>query len=200
MKKILILSCLILYFATMVYAQEKIEAPIWNIEDKWNFKRKATMTVVDADESNYTIRSGTSIYIYEKSSLNILYSMERDRRIKYKEGRRRLLNFPLEIGKTWKDRFVSRPTYGTTGASPENIYYETYTVLGWEDIVVEAGKFRAIKLEYKQEGIGQDRTWVGKAWYWYSPEVGYFVNCQHENSPVWIGTYDWELTSFKLKK
>lgn len=200
MKKMSFLVLIILFFPIVLFAQEKIEAPIWNIEDNWHFKGKATLMVVNADESSYTVKSGTYIYIYEKSSLNILYSMEGDRRIKYKEGRKRLLNFPLDIGKSWKDRFVSRATYGTTLGSRENIYNETYTVLGWEDIMVEAGKFRAIKLEYKQEGIGESRSWVGKGWYWYSPDAKYLVQCQYENSPVWIGVYGWELTSFRLKK
>jgi len=202
MKKILILSCLILFFTIAVHAQEKIETPVWNIEDKWNFKGRATMIVVNADENTYTVKSGTSIYIYDKSSLNILYSIEGDKRKEYKGGRKRLLNFPLYIGKGWgKDRFVSRATYGTTLASRENIYYETYTVLGWEDIIVEAGKFKTVKIEYRQEGIGESgRNWVGKAWYWYSPEANYFVKLAHENNPVWIGIYGWELTSFELKK
>jgi hypothetical protein len=28
----------------------------------------------------------------------------------------------------------------------ENIYYETYIPLEWEDIIVEAGKFKAVKI------------------------------------------------------
>ncbi|MDI7262149.1 MAG: hypothetical protein QME90_19820, partial [Thermodesulfobacteriota bacterium] len=60
MKKILILSCLILYFATMVYAQDKIEAPVWNVGDKWIFTSGDTMMVMNADENSYTVKFLTS--------------------------------------------------------------------------------------------------------------------------------------------
>jgi len=204
MKKMIILGCLILYFGTMAYAQDKIEAPVWNVGDKWIFTSGDTMMVMNADENSYTVKFLTSrgeeyISIRDKSSLNILYSMEGDKRIEYKGRTKRLLNFPLDIGKSWKDKFVSRARRSGLGDT-ENMYFETFTVLGSEDIVVKAEKFRAIKLEYKQEGMGGGRTWQGKAWYWYSPDVKYLVKCQYEKNPVWIGFYDWELTSFELTK
>jgi len=161
------------------------------------------MMVMNADENSYTVkfltsRGGEYISIRDKSSLNILYSMEGDKKIKYKGGRRRLLNFPLTIGKTWEDKFSSRASRSTIG-DRENYYFETFRVLGWEDVEVRAGKFRALKLEYKQEILGRPDA-QGNAWNWYSPEVKYFVKCQYETTGLWIGINDWELTSFDLKK
>jgi hypothetical protein len=66
-------------------------------------------------------------------------------------------------------------------------------------VEVRAGKFKALKLEYKQEILGRPNA-QGKAWYWYSPEVKYFLRCQYEATRFWTGIYDWELTSFDLKK
>jgi len=81
-------------------------------------------------------------------------------------------------------------------------YLETFTVLGWEEIVVQAGKFKALKLEYKQETVGQTagRPKEGKAWYWYSPDVKYMLKCQYEKTEYWDPIYDWELSSFKRKQ
>ena len=155
---------------------------------------------MNADESSYAVKyltpGGDSILIYEKSSLNRLYAMDKDKRIPYEGRNKRLLNFPLNIGKSWNDKY----TMGGKAASQE--YIETFTVLGWEDIVVQAGKFKAIKIEYKQEMIGQTavRSKEGKAWYWYSPDVKYMIKCQYEKSDYWDALYDWELTSFELKK
>ena len=64
-------------------------------------------------------------------------------------------------------------------------YHETFRVLGWEEVEVRAGKFKAIKLEYKIElSLRGTMGWFSgtesKAWYWYSPEVKNFVKCQYE--------------------
>lgn len=193
MKKMILLSLLVLFIPAIVYGQDKVEAPIWNIGDKWTLGGSVTLMVVNADESSYAVKystpGGESILVYEKSSLNRLYSMEKDRRIPYEGRNRRLLNFPLEIGKSWKDKY--------------DTYFETFTALGWEEIEVPAGKYKALKLEYKQ-GKGEERAGQtskeGKAWYWYSPDVKYMVKCQYERSGYWDAFYDWELTSFELKK
>ena len=204
MKKLLILGFLVLFVPVIVYSQAKVEAPVWNIGDKWSLTGDVSIMVVSADGSSYTVKyltpGGDSILIYEKSSLNRLYSMEGDTRIQYEGRNKRLFNFPLDIGKSWKDNYTVKPTGGS--AAPQE-YFETFTVLGWEDIVIQAGKFRAVKLEYKQargEERARQTAKEGKAWYWYSPDVKYMVKCQYERTSYWGAFYDWELASFELKK
>jgi hypothetical protein len=125
--------------------------------------------------------------------------MDKDKRIKYEGRNKRLFNFPLEIGKSWTDKFTIKS--GTFGAK-EFTVIETFTPLGWEDIQIQAGKFRAVKLEYKSEMVGKaaDRSKEGKAWYWYSPDVKYMLKCQYDRTDYWDAIYDWELTSIKLIK
>jgi hypothetical protein len=93
-------------------------------------------------------------------------------------------------------------------------FSENVLVLGWEDVEVRAGKFKAIKLEYKLEvtmpagvaRIGSESAGPrGKVWYWYLPEVKNFVKYQHEKgyregSDQLGEREDRELTSFQLKK
>ena len=90
-------------------------------------------------------------------------------------------------------------------------YQETFRVLGWEEVEVRAGKFKAIKLEYKIEsyarrGTGWRPEGESKAWYWYSPEVKNFVKCQYEKGyteaiiPEKGARVDWELVSYEFKK
>jgi hypothetical protein len=203
MKKRIFLGILILFIPAIIYAQDKVETPVWNIGDKWILTEDVTISVMNADENSYAVKyltsRGGATFIYEKSSLNRLYTMDKDRRMKYEGRNKRLFNFPLGIGKSWTDKYTMKT--GTFGAQELTIV-ETFTPLGWEDIEVKAGKFKAVKLEYKQEMPGQaaGQPKEGKAWYWYSPDVKYMLKCQYDKSPYWDEPYDWELTSFKLKQ
>ncbi len=197
MKKVILLSFLALFIPALVFGQNKVEAPVWNMGDKWKLTEDVVIMVVSADERYYGVKyltgAGESILIFEKSSLNRLYYMDKDKRKPYELRNKRLLNFPLEIGKSWKDKYM------TKGAIKVDTYWETFTVLGWEDVQVQAGKFKTVKIEYKQAREDEPAK-EGKLWYWYSPDVKYMVKCQYEKSSYWDGTYDWELTSFELKK
>ena len=197
MKKVILLSFLALFIPALVFGQNKIETPVWNMGDKWKLTEDVTIMVVNADESSYAVKyltaGGESILIFEKSSVNRLYVMDKDKRIPYEGRNKRLFNFPLDIGKSWKDKFISK------GALKEYTYLETFTVLGWEDIVVQAGKFKTVKIEYKQANADEPAK-EGKLWYWYSPDVKYMVKCQYGKGDYWDAIYDWELTSFELKK
>jgi len=197
MKKMILLVFLMVFIPAIVCGQDKVQAPVWNIGDKWTIAGDVTIMVVNADESSYAVKyltaGGDSILIFEKSSVNRLYVMDKDKRIPYEGRNKRLFNFPLDIGKSWKDKFISK------GALKEYTYLETFTVLGWEDIVVQAGKFKTVKIEYKQANADEPAK-EGKLWYWYSPDVKYMVKCQYGKGDYWDAIHDWELTSFELKK
>lgn len=203
MKKIILLSFLVLFIPAMVCAQNRVNAPIWNVGDRWNLTGDVIISVANADENSYAVKyataGGESILIYDKSSFSRLYVMDKDKRLKYEGRNKRLFNFPLEIGKSWTDKFtIKSGTFGTQ----EFTVTETFTPVGWEDIQIQAGKFRAVKIEYKSEMPGQaaGRPKEGKVWYWYSPEVKYMLKCQYDRTEYWDAIYDWELTSIKLIK
>jgi hypothetical protein len=220
MKKIIFLGWLIAFLPALLFAQEKIEAPVWNTGDKWAFDRGGPMEVVDCDAQCYSVKFSEGIFskdasgiaVFERSTLNVSYIMEKDRRKEYRGFRKMILNFPLTQGKQWKD-FLQRDEEGSSGGVG-NIaveYRETFRILGWEEIEVRAGKFKAIKLEYKIEpsvrtGFGWIAQRESKAWYWYSPEVKNFVKCKYEKgyqeAPVQErgSRENWELVSFQLKK
>ncbi len=203
MKKSILLIFLVALIPAIVFGQDKIDAPSWNIGDKWVVGEDTLITVASADESSYSLKytmgGRDSFLIYEKPSLNRIFYMAREKRIRYEGRNRKLFNFPFEIGKSWQDKYVVKPT--SLGAQ-EATYLETFTPLGWEDMETRAGKFKAIKIEYKQERVGQaaGQPKEGKVFYWYSPDVKYMLKCQFEKSDYWDETSDWELTNFKLKK
>ncbi len=203
MKKMIVLTFLMLSVPVMVYGQDKVEAPVWNVGDKWTLSGDVVVTVVNADQQSYAVEYITSrgevTFFCDKTSLNRLSYMGKDKPIKYEGRNKRLFNFPLTIGKTWKDQYVTK---SAAPAPKEVAFLETFTVSGWEEVAVAAGKFKALKLEYKQETVGQtgNRPKEGKAWFWYSPDVRYMVKCKYEKSDYWDELYDWELVSFKLKQ
>ena len=220
MRKLVYLGCLIVFLPAMVFAQEKIDPPIWNVGDKWVFDREGPMEVTGRDAQCYSVKFSGGIFpkdasgiaLFERSTLNVKYMLEGDQRKEYRGFRKKILNFPLTLGKQWKD-LIQRDElisgYGGGMAACE--YQETFRVFGWEEVEVRAGKFRAIKLEYKIESSRRGSVgWISlgesKAWYWYSPEVKNFVKCQYEKgySESVISEKgaraDWELVSYEFKK
>ena len=216
MKRMTFLVGLVLFFATTVWAQEKIGAPLWNVGDRWDFGQEGFLEVVGIEKNGFVAKFSAGIFpkssrgtvIFEKSTFNVLYFLEGDKAKKYRGAHRRILNFPLGVGKKWNDEFKRISPDGFHGADVA----ETIKVLGWEEVVAPAGKFRAIKLEYQinygPPGLGS--IYESKAWYWYSSEVKYLVKGQYgkdyNEAAVPLdasfkgGREDWKLISFKLKK
>ena len=200
MKKMIFLGCLVLFFSTIVSAQEKIGAPIWNVRDKWVFTRGNTMEIIDADQNSYVAKisggmfeKSNSTVIFEKSTLNRIYTLEGGKRKKYDWGRRRVLHFPLSKGKRWEDTFWGLPIYNPDAPQIEMRCNEIFIVLGWEDVAVQAGKFKAIEVEYVQHTGAR----AGNAMFWYVPEAKYFVKCQIDKD-YWKTGWDYESVSFKF--
>ena len=210
MKKMIFLGWLIVFIPAMVFAQAKIEAPVWNVGDKWVFDREGPMEVIACDAQCYSVKfSGglfrkdvSGISILERSTLNITHILEGNKREKYREARKRIFNFPLTIGKQWKDVYEKEGLVWHRIAIHD--LSETFEVLSWEDVEVRAGKFRALKLEYKIKVTRPGTPPLlseSRAWYWYSPEVRNFVKCQYDKGYDEMGEReDWELVSFELKK
>jgi hypothetical protein len=221
MKKMILLGWLVLFLAPAVCAQEKVECPIWNVGDKWVFDREGPMEVTGRDARWYSVqfsggifsKDASGIALFERSTLNVKYMLEGDQRKEYKGFRKKVLNFPFTLGKQWKDLY-QRDEPGFGGLWPMIVaaeYQETFRVLGWEEVEVRAGKFKAIKLEYKidtytRTGTGWRPEGESKAWYWYSPEAKNFVKCQYEKGYREAlaegkgARTDWELVSYELKK
>jgi hypothetical protein len=213
MKKMIFLGWLIVFLPALAFAQEKIEAPVWNVGDKWVFDREGPMEVTGRDARYYSVQFSGGIFsedasgiaLFERSTLNVKYMLERDRRKEYRGFRKKILNFPLTLGKQWKDLF-ERNELGPIGGIGRAEYQETFRSLGWEEVEVRAGKFKAIKVEYKfVRSFGLGSGGENKAWYWYSSEVKNFVKCQYEKGYIEgldkkEARQNWELVSYELKK
>ena len=212
MKKTIFLGLLIVFLPTLVFAQTKIEAPIWNVGDKWAFNGNGNIEIVKADQNGYVLKfsDGTCLFesqgfntiLFERSTRNRIHVLEGEKRKKYTMGLRKILDFPLGGGKQWDYAYSAK----VKGAMQVNYvdYSEHYRVLGWEETEVRAGRFKVLRLEYTRGGTGAMNLKIEdvKHLYWYSPDVKYFVKCQYDKD--WIvgqkEVFNWELTSFQLKK
>jgi hypothetical protein len=220
MRKMIFLSWLVVFLPALLFAQEKVEAPVWNTGDKWVFDRGGPMEVVSCDAQCFSVkfsggmfaRDASGVAVFDRSTLNVKYMLEKDRRKAYSGFRKKILNFPLTPGKQWTDLYQRDEEAATDMvARIAAEYRETFRILGWDEIEVRAGKFKAIKLEYKidpsvRTGFGWIPQRESKAWYWYSPEVKNFVKCQYakgyseairEEKGI---RGNWELISYDLKK
>jgi hypothetical protein len=56
MKKMVLLASLIVFLPAMVFAQEKVEAPVWNVGDKWNFTGDGNIEVVKVDPNGFILK------------------------------------------------------------------------------------------------------------------------------------------------
>jgi hypothetical protein len=217
MKKMLFWGCLVLFLAPVVWAQEKVEAPVWNEGDKWVFTGDNSIEVVKADQNEGILTfsrgiciietQGFDTIIFHKPSLNRVYVLKGDKRTNYTRAYKKLFNFPFSTGKKWKDTYSSEALFGPQISRFSGDYSENSLVLGWEDVKVRAGKFKALKLEYKRILTDSSIRWatIGeeiKNEYWYSPDAKYFVKCQYDKSwgEGFREIFDWELISFQLKK
>src|SRR5512135_2893243 len=116
MKKVACLGWLIVFLPAMVFAQEKIEAPIWNTGDKWVFDREGPMEVTGSDgwwhqwlsvkfSGGIFPKGASGIAIFERPTFNVKYILEGDRRKEYPGLRKKILKFPLSPGSQWKDLY-----------------------------------------------------------------------------------------------
>lgn len=107
-----------------------------------------------------------------------------------------LLRFPLRAGATYPSKFHLDPVRSDAGVSVGADYDYTVKVLGWEEVVVPAGRYRALRIE--AEGSMQrppGRTGFtrlpvpsfARTVIWYVPEVRRWVKYVYEDSIQIIG-------------
>ena len=142
MKKIIFLGLVIVFLPALVFAQEKVEAPIWNVGDKWVFTL-GNIEVVDADQNGYKLKFSKDTcvlenkqlekIIFDKSTLNRIYTLKAGKREQYTLGLKRILNFPINLGNEWNDTYTATSLTGSSKGETRN-YTEAFKVLGWENV------------------------------------------------------------------
>jgi hypothetical protein len=91
-----------------------------------------------------------------------------------------ILKFPLKVGGKHEAIFETSAVRVGSGRWKAEM---TTTVVGWEEVTVPAGKFRALKIEAQGTFQGLDTRYAGIAQriFWYVPEVKRWVKAYRES-------------------
>ena len=205
MKKMILLSWVVLMIAPVAWTQDKLEAPVWNVGDKWILRepdgRTLTNEVVDVKDDLFIVKtlSGegvSNLLAYDKKTINMKFTILQDgRKTINTDDERKLRDFPLFVGKKWTDTAYRKFTGGSAGYTR---FITEFKIEGIEEVTTPAGTFKAYKiLRMHTHPESHQSGWMR---YWYSPDVKWFIKREVENSPFWpTGNRNRELISYELK-
>jgi hypothetical protein len=208
MKKMILLSFLVLFIPVILHGQDKVEAPVWSVGDKWTWKRadgaKLNSQVIDVREDLYVLKMGKDpdLYGYDKKTMNVTLLMkEGGGQLKFDIHWRKVLDFPMFVGKKWTDTTYGKPAQDLGRKSATEVtYINEFNIEGFENIPTPAGTFKCYKIQLKQKNMSASKSgWVH---YWYSPDVKIWIKRERENTPYWASawTENAELISYTLKQ
>jgi hypothetical protein len=181
MRKILILVLISFAVLTVNCATEqpyisgeKCDAPIWNGGDSWKF-----------------IGGGGQVWEEKFIGSTLRQTPQK--------GFYGIFNVPfvgLKLFPLWVGRKVEGAEHGRTVEGTDLMYQYSFRVVEVLDLKVEAGTFKAYKIEFKLSTIyGQG----GVAYHYYSPETKSIVKFETK-SHILYAWEDYELSSFRPKQ
>jgi hypothetical protein len=184
--------------------QERCNAPGWNVGDKWTYKSArgglGIRQVLDIKEDLFIIKMSESqnLRAYDKKTMNLKFLVEKSgKQVLASNSFRKVLDFPIFVGKKWKDTVP-----GIRTATKREVAFENeFQIEGVEEVTTPAGTFKAFKI-YQKQTIMTPPVSNGWARYWYSPIAKNIVKTEVEKSSYWAGVtwpQDTELISYELK-
>lgn len=206
----MILSCLIIFLAPIIWAQEKVEAPVWKVGDKWTYRAdngwEWTVETITDETGLYTNAfvmpegdwKGKWKLDYDKKNMNCVKVIRDGKEDKDERNRlKKRYDFPLYKGKNWKSSY----RFYFPAMRQDFDFFEEFSVVGFEDIEVPAGKFKTIKVKVKASLSISGRFLDGFYYYWWSPDVKAVIKEQKEMGEIWAKApfMKHELVSFELK-
>jgi hypothetical protein len=209
-----------LVLVPLVCAAQGVTRPDVKVGDSWTYRSmdydanqrrgKYTMRVVLAQDGvikALSVRSGRegesdTTYTADWNTVKL-------RRVAF-NPHNSLFKFPLRVGETYPVAFdsfrTSRPKHGRT-EDTHSRNERTVKVVGWEEVVVPAGKFRALQIV--SEGFlsfidnGRPRSRIVREVVWYVPEIKRWAKKTYETQPIGAGALrvhnGEELLAYELK-
>ncbi len=188
--------------------QELVARPEIKIGDSWTYQTKDlwTNTVTSSFEVRVTFSNPTVIHVInttKQSERDATYTAEWNAVVQAGGTvcvpHRSLLKFPVRTGSSHRAKYRLQNSKTNLGSN----YDMTVKVLGWEDVEVPAGKFRALKIEANGNYQRYDIARGGGARYviWYAPQVKRWIKWRSEETDWARQPYirrEEELVKFKL--
>ncbi|MEW6374503.1 MAG: hypothetical protein AB1502_01755 [Thermodesulfobacteriota bacterium] len=171
-----------------------IDAPIWNIGDKWTYKSTTgviwTNEVVEVKEDSYVLkmRRSKNLYGFDKRTMNVKYII--------KEGSKgteniwgasgRFLDFPVVVGREWCPELeFKRFLENRLHIIGEPIYLSRFKIEDVEEVTVPAGTLKSYATLFRRMRT-RNEALRGSIRLWYSPEVKTWIKIVIENGSFWI--------------
>jgi hypothetical protein len=193
-------------------ARKRCEAPVWKVGDQWTYRKKTgdgwVQEVVDFKEDAFILRISGHLELeaFDRKTMNQAFLIGKDgRKVTNADNPfKKLLDFPLSVGKKWS--YSTRSRFSVSGQpAADVVLFNEFKVEGVEEVVTPAGTFPAYKIQHRQEvvsSVPKDAMSGNNGWvrYWYSPDAKTWIKREFEKTPFWPGSsQDAELISFDLK-
>jgi uncharacterized caspase-like protein len=161
-------------------------------------EEKARRRVEAVTDAEIRVRTGGGDVLVYNLDGNLMRREYKSGEVRTWEPFQARFNHPLEPGKTWTHKFV----FKRSGREVE--HDATYTVVGWEDITVPAGTFKALKITSVSSYRRLDNNFRGQTVVdtWYVPETKRWVKMEvleRGNNGVIYQDWTEELLSFKVQ-
>jgi len=216
MKKMIIsIICLILFLVSLAWGREKVEAPTINVGSKW-FLRTDTgqewrLEAIGEENGKYILLKSISegLYkgewkqFYDKKTMNCVKVLNGEGRedLESKGFIKKYYDFPLYSGKKWNYIYTSMHGMGSNKFVD---ILSRFLVVGFGEVNVTAGRFRAVKVQNEQNALGgchcQSKSYR-KNYFWYSPDAKTILKFERDPNGYRLGAeyMKYELISFELK-
>jgi len=174
---------------------QKADLPAVKVGDRWTFKVSEAGAKADR---HWVVTSVTPDRIEGTENakpLALTPELNEIESPRGKDSNRKLLSFPLEVGKKWDfaDEYV---LLGNKRSTRANV-----TVTGYGKIRVPAGEFDAFKLEAKSVWMNRKENVAGdySARYWYAPVARAIVKFASESNLPIRPPVSYELIKLELR-
>jgi hypothetical protein len=181
------LAACVLLGVTASFATELVTKPDWKVGDSWVVQGTETKVRDNEGSSSWKVRrevtrveGDIAIWKYEMLPPSRLSTGENKFDIAGQEflrgvtsGKPERTRFPLSVGSEWKYLYEVKSDFGPVR------YEMTARVVGWEEITVPAGTYRALRIEHRgtwsrerdfaREGGGGAISAPQENTYWYAP-------------------------------
>jgi hypothetical protein len=200
MKKIALITVFFLFGCSYMSIEEKkppigahvVEFPKMEVGEKWivmahdRLTDKYTKHIIEVSGVNKdgSFETTTVIPEYNRRIKNLYdnsygriasIDLVENQEVSVPRPPRNLLNFPLWVGKKWRD-----DKYVAWNKNDKRLYnYRNYYhVKAYKEIKTAAGTFKAFKISRLNHNLDSNNRWYRT--YWYSPEVKRFVKYRAE--------------------
>lgn len=204
MKKLIII-CLALLLTPMALAQDRCEAPVWNVGDKWTYKdatgKTYTNKVVDVKEDVFVMKFEqlqSPVALDRKTMNSKFFIATNGDKILDTTPYRKLFDFPIFVGKKWTDSVSVMPKSRLAYPVPITMSI-AFKIENIVEVKTPAGTFKTYVIYLNQRNLSKGAN--GWMRYWYSPEAKTWVNREIQKTGFWayVPMYDGELISYELK-